>query len=66
MIKGFDFAQEQYDRQEPQYGEPVGQCSICGRDIFEGESICIVDNEMICSGCFEVAEATKDGPPDEY
>ena len=63
---GFDWAQEQYDRREPTEPEPVGQCSICGADIFEGEKICKVDGEMICPDCYSIVAASESEPPDEY
>ena len=58
-------AQEAYDRQEPPESEPVGQCTICGADIYEGEKVCKVDGEMICPDCYVLTEAEKEEPPDE-
>ena len=63
---GLEAAQEEYDRQTPKEAEPVGQCSICGADIFEGEKICKIDGEMICSDCYVLTEAEKEESPDEY
>lgn len=65
MNDGFDWAQAEYDRQEPHEPEPVGQCSICGKDIFAGEQVCMVDDEMICSECFEITTAEEEEPINE-
>lgn len=62
---GYGRAQYEHDMQEPPESEPVGQCSICGADISEGETVCMVDGEMICSECYSIVEAARD-EPDEY
>lgn len=53
-VKGLDWAQAQYDRQEPIYKEPeeVLSCSICHNPIYSGEKYYIDTNDSnICCEC---------------
>lgn len=35
-------------------GRQVGECCICGNEIFEGDAVCIDESgEMICEECLE-------------
>lgn len=66
MSRGLDWAQDEYDRQEPPETEPAGTCALCGRDIFEGETVYQIDGDWYCTGCVTETEAEKGEPPDEY
>lgn len=66
MMQGLDWAQEQYDRQEPPEGKVVATCAYCGEDIHKGEKIYRLDGDVYCSRCITEDEAEEDGPPDEY
>ncbi|HBR01980.1 MAG TPA: hypothetical protein DD738_05160 [Ruminiclostridium sp.] len=63
---GLDWAQEEYDRQEPQEGDVVGTCAYCGRDIYGGEKVYVIDGDWYCTACVTEAIADEEGPPDEY
>lgn len=63
---GLDWAQEQYDRQEPPLGSAVGTCAFCGRDIYGGEKVYVIDGDWYCTDCVTETEAEEKEPPDEY
>lgn len=67
MIGDFDWVQEQYDRQEPPEGKIVATCAYCGCEIYEGEKIYRIDNDIYCSDCVKedfAEEAFYDEPED--
>ena len=63
---GLEWAQEQHDRQEPPEEKAVGTCAFCGRDIFEGEKVYMIDGNWYCTDCVTEGEATQEEPSDEY
>lgn len=55
-VNGLDWAQAQYDRQEPPYKEheAVLRCSICQAPIYPGEKYYTdIDGSDICCECIE-------------
>ena len=63
---GLADAQEAYDRQETPIGNAVGTCALCGRDIYEGETVYKIDGDWYCTDCVTETEAEGKEPPDEY
>ena len=66
MTRGLDWAQAEYDRQEPPNGKAVATCAYCGRDIFEGEKVYRLDGDFYCTDCITEETAESELPPDEY
>lgn len=44
MIKGYEWAQAQYDRQEP----PLPVCECCGRTV---DAVADIDGMRLCESC---------------
>lgn len=45
---------ERYDK------EPLFHCSSCGDDIFEGEQIVVIDDDVYCCNCAVVKYAERE------
>jgi len=66
LDRDLDWAQWEYDAQEPPEGKVVATCAYCGRDIFEGEKVYRLDDGLYCTDCITEEIAESELPPDEY
>lgn len=57
-----DIAYRQYENKLPvRYDEePLYHCSSCGDDIFEGEQIVVIDDNVYCCNCAVVKYAERE------
>mgnify|MGYP000871436800 CR=1 FL=1 len=64
---GLGLAQAEYDRQEPPEAKVVVTCAYCGRDIYAGEKIYRIDNDIYCTDCVTEEDAEEsEYQNDEY